>query len=754
MRVLGVDILRDLPFREYRLIEFSGGQRQPRPQEFLRLLADADAVVLTGAFAARHGIQVGHPIELDIGDRRRAFVVRGLLRDDGPAKVLDGNFVLMDIAAAQWAFDRLGRLDRIEIRLADGENVGSAEQAIGRRLPPGLNVERPARRGAQVETMLRAFHFNLTALAWVALLVGLFLVYNTVAVSVIARRDEIGMLRALGTSRRQILRLFLGEAAALAAVGSLIGAGAGWLLAHVAVGLTATTVNTLYVATAARVPALAWQDVALSLAGGVVLSFVAAAAPALEASRVSPLAALRSADRLESRYRARTRHVVAGVALLLIGAVCSQVGPIDHLPIFGFAAAVAVVFGIAFLVPLALVLLSRVGGHGLGKLFGIEGALAHANLSGAIPRVAVSVAALAVALSMMVAIAIMIGSFRETVTYWVGQTLQADLYLATARRSSLDSQATVSPELERTIRQHPSVAAVDRFRSVNLVYDGRLTVLGAGDFPVLLARGHLLFKEPTDGSAAIRSAIGTDAVLVSEAFAIKGRLHTGDTVSLETPHGIRPFRVAAVYYDYTTDRGVVAMDRATFTRHYGDLRPTSLSVYLAPGANPEQVRDDLVRRLSEEHRIFIHTNRTLRAEVLRIFDSTFAITYALEGIAIVVAIMGVSSTLLTLILERRRDLTALRLVGADRRQIRKMVMIEAGLIGLISQVMGAAAGIGLALILIYVINVQSFGWTIQFNLPGWFLVQMSAALAAATILAGVYPARVAAAVDPVEREDE
>ena len=166
------------------------------------------------------------------------------------------------------------------------------------------------------------------------------------------------------------------------------------------------------------------------------------------------------------------------------------------------------------------------------------------------------------------------------------------------------------------------------------------------------------------------------------------------------------------------------------------------------------MRDDLLQRLGEAHRIFIHTNRTLRAEVLRIFDSTFAITYALEGIAIVVAIMGVSSTLLTLILERRRDLTALRLVGADRRQIRKMVVIEAGLIGLISQVMGAAAGIGLAVILIYVINVQSFGWTIQFNLPGWFLLQMSAALAAATVLAGVYPARVAAAVDPVEREDE
>jgi putative ABC transport system permease protein len=752
MRVLGVDVLRDLPFRDYRLIELSGGQ--PRPQEFLRLLIDPDAVVLTGAFANRHGLRVDDRIELDIGDRRKTFVIRGLLRNEGPASVSDGNFVLMDIAAAQWAFDRLGRLDRVEIRLRSDADVAGAEQAIARRLPAGLQVERPARRGAQVETMLRAFHFNLTALAWVALLVGLFLVYNTVAVSVIARREEIGMLRALGTPRRQIVGLFLGEAAALSAVGSAIGAGAGWLLAHAAVGLTSTTVNTLYVATAARVPALAWQDLVVSVCGGVLLSFFAAAAPALEASRVTPLTALRSTDRLESRYRPRVRHVAAGAGCLGIAVALSQMGPVNHLPIFGFAAAVAVVFGVAFLVPLTLVILSRAAGRTLTQLFGIEGALAHANLAGAIPRLAVSVAALAVALSMMVAIAIMIGSFRETVTYWVGQTLQADLYLATARRSSLDTQATVSPELEQIIEHHPSVAAIDRFRSVSLVYDGRLTVLGAGDFPVLLRRGHLLFKEPANGGAAIRAAIGTDSVLVSEAFATKGRIRAGDTISLETPHGARPFRVTGVYYDYTTDRGVVAMDRATFTRHYGDLRPTSLSVYLVPGASPEHVRDALLQQLGDAHRIFIHTNRTLRTEVLRIFDSTFAITYALEGIAIVVAIMGVSSTLLTLILERRRDLTALRLVGADRRQIRKMVVIEAGLIGLISQALGAAAGIGLALILIYVINVQSFGWTIQFDLPGWFLVQMSAALTVATALAGVYPARVAAAIDPVGREDE
>jgi putative ABC transport system permease protein len=754
VRVLGVDILRDRAFREYDLVEFAGSRSQPAPQEFLTLLLDPQSVITTEIFARRHHLHVNDALELGIGDERRSFVIRGLLRNEGPARVLDGNFVLMDIAAAQWAFDRLGRVDRVEIRLPPERDVADAERLLSSRLPPGLSVQRPARRGEQVETMLRAFHFNLTALSYVALLVGLFLVYNTVAVSVIARRDEIGVLRAVGASRGTVLRLFLAEAAALAAVGAALGAPAGWLLAQGAVRLTSTTVNTLYIAAAATVPALDPRDAAVAIAMGIGLALLAAAAPALEASRVTPLAALRGADRLEARYRVNRRHLALGVALLLAAGVCSRLGPLGGLPVFGFAAAISTVFGIAFLVPAALALLARYGARPLTALFGVEGQLAHANLSGAIPRLAVSIAALAVSLSMMVAIAIMIGSFRETVIYWVGQTLQADLYMSTARRSSLDTQSSISQELEKVVMSHPAVAAVDRFRTLNLLYDERLTVLGTGDFGVLLDHGNLVFKEPADGRAALRGAIGKDAVVASESFALKAGKRAGDTVRLLTPHGPADFRLAAVYFDYTTDRGVVVMDRGTFTRHFGEQRPTSLTVYLRPGSDPLAVRAELMSKLGERHRVFIHTNASIRDEVLRIFDSTFAITYALEAIAVFVGILGVTGTLLTLILERRRELTSLRLVGADRRQIRKMVVIEAAMIGVVSQVLGWVAGLGLALILIYVINVQSFGWTIQFYVPSLFLLQSSLALFIATAVAGLYPARLAAAVRPVEHHDE
>ena len=214
----------------------------------------------------------------------------------------------------------------------------------------------------------------------------------------------------------------------------------------------------------------------------------------------------------------------------------------------------------------------------------------------------------------------------------------------------------------------------------------------------------------------------------------------------------RPFEVVAVYYDYAVDRGVVIMDRGTFVKYFGDLAPTGIAAYLRDGAEPERVRDEIIGRLDEGHRAFIYTNRGLRAEVLRIFDSTFAITYALEIIAVVVAMLGVGATLLTLVIERRRELSMLRLIGAAGRQVRRMVVIEAALIGAASQAIGLIVGLLLSLLLVYVINVQSFGWTIQFRVPVMFLAQVSAAVILATALAGVYPASRAARLVVTQEE--
>jgi putative ABC transport system permease protein len=754
VKVLGIDILRDQPFRDYNLLEIeqdngrtgeqANGTREFNTQQFLAILTSPQTVVITEKLASRRHYPLGAEMRLMIGDRVLPFTVRGILKNEGPARVLDGNFILMDIAAAQFAFDRLGRVDRVDVLLPEGADVRQSLDAIAGRLPPGLSAERPSRRSDQVETMLAAFHTNLTALSWIALIVGLFLVYNTVTISVVARRQEIGTLRALGLSRQKVLLLFLGEATALAVIGIAIGLGLARLLADAAVTLTSSTVSTLYIAAVSAPPDMNITHLWTAIAIGLPLSLIAAAIPAIEASQVPPTAAMRGHDTLEMRVRFKPAALIVAVIFLVLAYALAQLPPVGRRPVFGYMSSFAMVIGGAFLVPAIMYVLAKIGRAFLRGTLGVEGLLAHANLVSAIPRLSISVAALSVSLSMMVAIAVMIGSFRDTVVYWVGQTLKADLFIGPGIRPTVGSEQTVSQDVIDTLARHPQVAALDQFRNVDLIFEGNLAVLGAGSYDVVLNEGSLLFKSPDNAREEMRRAIGQDAAIVSEPFAMRYHKQAGDTIDIPTPQGVHPFRIAAIYYDYASDRGVVILDRGTFRKYFGDLPPTGVAAYLTPGADPEQVRAEMLDMIDEGHRAFIFSNRTLREEILVVFDSTFAITYALEVIAIVVAMLGVAGTLLTLVLERRRELSLLRLTGADRRQVRRMVIIEAALIGAVSQGIGLAVGLGLSMVLIYVINVQSFGWTIQFHLPLAFLLQATIAVVIATSVAGIYPARRAA----------
>ncbi len=749
VKVLGVDIVRDQPFRDYQLLETGEPQGSPlqgtvNTQQFLEILTSEQSVVITEKLATRRNYRLGSPLTLMIGDRILPFVVRGILKNEGPARVLDGNFMLMDIAAAQLAFDRLGRVDRLDVLVPEGADLHSSVAAIASRLPEGLSAQRPGRRGEQVETMLEAFHTNLTAMSWIALVVGLFLVYNTITISVVARRQEIGTLRALGLTRNKVLLLFLGEAAALAVAGVAIGLGLARLLADAAVTLTSSTVSTLYIASVAAPPDMNITHLWMAIAIGLPLSLIAAAIPALEASRVPPTAAMRGHDTLDMRVRFTPTPLIIAVVLLGLAYALAQLPPIGRRPVFGYVSSFIIVIGSAFLVPAIMYGLARIGRVFLRRRLGVEGLLAHANLTSAIPRLSISVAALSVSLSMMVAIAVMIGSFRDTVVYWVGQTLQADLFIGPGVRPTVGAEQTVSEDVIQAVSKHPDVLTIDQFRQVDLVYNGNLAVLGAGSFDVVYNQSSLLFKSPSNGREQLRAAIGQDAVIVSEPFANRYGKKDGDMLDIPTPKGPHPFRIVAVYYDYASDRGAAIMDRGTFEKHFGARQPTAVAAYLKDGADPERVRAEMLEMLDDGHRAFIYSNRTLRREILAVFDSTFAITYALELIAIAVAMLGVAGTLLTLVLERRRELSLLRLTGADRRQVRRMVIIEAALIGAVSQGIGLTVGLVLSLVLIYVINVQSFGWTIQFHLPTAFLVQASIAVVIATAVAGIYPARRAA----------
>jgi putative ABC transport system permease protein len=754
--VLGVDVLRERPFREYKLIRTSEGQAQPNARDFLLLLADPASIIITETFAARHHLGVGDRLPLTMGDARREYVVRGLLANEGPARALQGNFVLMDIAAAQTAFNRIGLLDRVDVKLKGDVPRERAEAEIAKRLPPALVVRRPESSASEVEKMIAAFHFNLNALGSIALVVGLFLIYNTISISVITRRDEIGTLRAIGTTRRMTLLLFLGEAVLLALAGTVAGLALGRLMATAAVKATATTVEIFFIATAATREAasraLTVGEIGIAFAVALPLALVAAAVPALEAARVRPIEAMRGAERLEKTFKPSRTFLVASATLLLIGYLLTRLGPIGGLPLFGYAAALFLMLGGAALAPNALWLACQLASRYVARwlrAMRVEAKLAAANLRNAIPRLSISVAALAVALAMMTAISIMIGSFRETVAYWVDQTLVADIYARPLVQSATNFAGEIDADALALVKTDPAVEAVYPYASQPATYQGESIVVGGGDFSTYINHGRLLFKSPGDGRAAMLSTIGADRVLVNESFALRYDKHVGDVIELPTAGGPHAFEVVAVYYDYANSRGVCLMDANTYARYYPHARPNSLAVYLKPQADADEVNARLAESVGGRYQLLFTTNRVIRREVMRIFDSTFAITRALEAIAIIVAGLGVISTLITLILERRGEISVLGFLGATRRQIRRMVVIESLLIGGVSQAIGLVIGWMLSLVLIYVINVQSFGWTIQFHLPVGFIAQSAVLILLVTALAGLYPAARAANVEAV-----
>jgi len=744
LRVLGIDIVQDRPFRETAL---EGIRLSPR--DFLLLLTDPHSIVVGEAFARRHGLQSGSKLPLLVHDRREEFTVRGILAPQGVGKVLAGNIALLDIAAAQLAFRRLGKLDRIDLAVPP-ERLSQTQALLERQLPAGLRVERPHEQAAQTDKMLRAFRWNLTALSYVSLVVGAFLIYNTIAVSVVRRRSEIGTLRALGATSGQVLRLFLAEALVLGVAGGFAGIALGRMLADFALRLVSGTVNTLYVAAPPAPIQLDWSLAGIAVGIGGLTAVLSALLPALEATEVLPAEALQHGAHEQHRRLAVRRYAALGMVTLILAGVAARLPAVDGLPLFGYLSALLVIVGFSFLMPLFLYFLTAALDWPVKKVAGVEGHLAARGLAASPARISVLVMSLATAVAMMASVAIMVGSFRQTVEHWATQTLRADLFLRPAAQLAGVSDATIPPQAVALVRSHPNVAAVDAFRSLDLIYGGRRVLLGAGEWATLARYGNLLF---VDGRSPQQVMTGDTAqsVIVSEPFAIHMGVRRGQRIELETPSGKASFEVAGIYYDYTNDRGTIVLDRPVYQQLFHDDTASTLAIYLKAGANEEDVRAQLASTLGENgYQFLITPNAALQRAVLRVFDRTFAITYALEVLAILIAALGIANSLLAFVIERRRELGILRVLGASRGQLRKMILTEAALVGLFGNLVGWLMGLLLSLILIFTVNKQSFGWTIQFSYPTTFLLLSGLAIWVVTILAGLYPARVAARFVPAE----
>ncbi len=687
----------------------------------------------------------GDKLSLLINDSIYSCTVRGVYPDSSGSE----NAIIMDIAAAQRILNRFGRVDRVLIKLPGGADIAKSQNQLKSILPAGVEV-RPQGTGTdENRKMLAAFRWNLRLLSYIALVVGGFLIYNTISVSVVRRRAEIGIVRAVGASRSDVLVAFLGESACFGVAGALLGLPLGRLMASGAVKLMARTVESLYVSSRPGSIALTPFSIVWALLIGVGVSVVSALSPAREAMNVSPTDAMAQGRR---EYIARAhmkRDLLIAALLAVFGAITAQMPAIAGKPLFGYLATTLLIASSAYAMPALVSFLSWSTSSLLKKLVGVEALLAARSLTAALRRTSVLVGALATAVAMMVSVGIMVGSFRQTVVAWMNDQLPADLYVRPAGGPAADRHPSLSLDLVEKISQLPGIAAVERLRAYEISYAGMPATLASIDLSAPRSYRSSNFFSGRPAEQVLAQLRGQNNIVVSEPFTYKHKVKTGDYLKLSLGEKPATFKIVDAYYDYASERGYILMDRNTMLRYLPDPMPSNLAVFVAPGANVQNVRKK-IEEVAAGHRILIFSDRDLRAEAIRIFDRTFAITYALEAVAVFVAVMGIAGAFVALVIDRRRELGLMRFLGASSSQIRKLILVEAGLLGLLANLAGFVLGFFLSLILVFVINKQSFGWTIRFHWPVAIIVGALSVVYVATILSGLYPARVAVRLNPLE----
>lgn len=718
LEVLGIDLVAEANQRGISL-------RQPDsvPND----TANLPLILLPSSYASRFGLHRGARIDLAMGGGIHAFRV-------GIAPT--GDLALLDLpdALAAFAPNASPAADGLRVLLAPGASRRGIAARLAALLPAIETVAPPSARVQNQAKMLAAFRANLTALSYIALLIGLFLIYNTVSISVVRRRTAIATLRALGAARGQILRLFLAEGAVLALAGGALGVLAGWFLGARALALVEQTVHSLYTSNAAQASASAHLVVAdwlwglgLALAAGLL----AAWSPARQAAAVAPAQALRPGS-AETVVRTRLAWFgAAAVVLAVLSVVLAHLPALGHIPWFGFASALAAVLAWAAVTPLAL---ARLLPH-LRRGRSLPG-VAAASLAGALRRSSILTVAVAVAVGIMLGVAIMVGSFRATVSTWIGQQLPNDVFVQAADWDR-NRPVPLPPAVIAAASATPGVRAVGaghaqpwRFRDQPIIIETRWRLRGDAALPLR----HFL-------SGGSITAPGQ--VLVSEPFARRFHLWTGATLPLTGTRAAARLRIAGVFYDYSSDQGLIVLPPPAYAHLFGPPAATVLGLDAAPGLASSTLQRRLERSMPAHAAVVVADNASIRRQAMAVFDQTFRITYALEVITLLVAILGVANTLLAVVLERAPEFALLRFLGATRAQIRRLLLAESALIASFALALGWGMGIVLSLILARVINVQSFGWSIQFHPPYLFLAIASVIVWLATVAAGWLPARAA-----------
>jgi putative ABC transport system permease protein len=691
LRVVGIDA--------FRAVSVQPGL-MPMTSDRLDLLRP-DRLFLSPAAARWLNADADTSIVFQVGLRDVPLYVAGL----APAETQQ-RFALMDIAAAQASFDRLGRLTRIDVRLRPGIDIATFRDQLQQRLPPGIAVERPEAGLAASVSASRSYRVNLNVLALVALFTGGLLVFSTQALAVVRRRTQLALLRVLGVTRGRLVRLLVAEGALIGVAGGVLGLIGGSVIAQAAVRLIGPDLGSGYFR--GITPTLTPSPIALgvSFGLGIAVAMLGSLIPAYEAVRAQPALALRAGD--EQRAFARLNSPWPGIATLGTAVIASMLPPVAGLPLFGYFAIALLLLGTLMLMPRLAALLLAIAPtpHDAAPQ------LALLQLRGAPGQAAVSLAAIVASMSLMISMAIMVTSFRDALDAWLERILPADAYI---RASASSDSAYITPDDQAQIAAAPGVRRAEFLREQQLLLDPsrpRVVLLARSIDAANPARQLPLV---TAVQAPVPDA--PPPLWVNEAMLDVYGFAPGDRVELPIGGRSIPFTIAGVWRDYARPQGAIVIERERYIALTDDRTATNGALWLSPGTDLEQLRHEIAERVAGGARLEIAAPGEIREVSLKVFDRTFAVTYALELAAVMIGLLGLSSSFGALVLARRREFGMLRHIGMSRRQIGTMLATEGLTVSAIGLVVGLGLGCVISVILIDVVNRQSFHWSMGLSIP-------------------------------------
>jgi putative ABC transport system permease protein len=683
--ILGVDMTGDRALRQYDLE--SGDEAMI--DDPLMFLAQPDSLIVTDAFARDNKLAINSKVPMSTMEGERSFTVRGIMKSSGLASAFGGNLAIMDIYAAQKVFGRGRKFDRIDLAAKDGVRVEDLQKKLVALLGPGFQVESPGARGQQFESISRIYALTANITSAFALFIGMFIIYNTFQIAVTQRRSEVGILRALGATRRQIRTLFLGESVVAGLFGSTLGLLLGIAIARAMTGYIGALLGEVFgIAQKAEEISTDPRLLILAVALGVVTSVVAAFIPARNAARVDPVQALQKGKYQQlSAGENRVRRILA-LAIAILAAICLLLTQYRILLYVGDALAVLAAL---LLTPTLAQWIARALRPALRWIRPVEGTLAADSLLQAPRRTSGAVAALMLSLALVVALGGLTRASYDSIATWLKVALNPDLFVSPSE--SLTSRSFHFPEsMGDQLRSITGIAEVQAVRDARIPVRGAPILFVAADIESLLHRA-VLPPVAGDTKQMYKLAAEGKGLLASENFALLHGFKLGDMVDLPTPNGTLSLPIVGIVTDYSDQQGSILMDREVYKRYWNDSTVNIFRIYLAPGAMEADVKRRILERFANQRRLFVLTNREVRQYIMRLTDQWFGVTYVQIAVAVLVAVLGIVNTLTVSITDRRRELGVLQAVGGLRNQIRRTIWLEALTIGAVGLILGLGFGV-------------------------------------------------------------